>query len=80
MDELCQVLGHSSLKTGLNERKITAQVFIQHHRAVQSHTAIPRLTIAPLRPHTTHMDCHWAWKKQPAKAYHSILAGSDCEI
>ena len=44
-------MGHSGLKTGLNERGFTAEVFIQHHGAVQSHTAIPRLTKAPLGPH-----------------------------
>ena len=33
-----------------NERKLTAQVFIQHHGAVQPHTTIPMLTRAPLRP------------------------------
>ena len=70
-------MGQSGLKTGLNERK-TAQVFIQHHGAIQPHTAIPRLTRAPLRPHTAHMDCHWAWEKQPAKADHSSLADFDC--
>jgi len=29
------VLGHSGLWTGWNEGKCTADVFIQHHRAVQ---------------------------------------------
>ena len=71
-------MGHSGLKTGLKERKFTAQVFIQHHGAVQPHTAIPRLTIAPLRYHTTHTDHHWAWERQPTKADHSSLA--DYEI
>ena len=63
-------MGSSDLKTGLNGRKFAAQVFIQHHRAVQLHTAIPRLTGALLRPHTARMDCHWAWEKQPVKADH----------
>ena len=67
-------MGHSGLKTGVNERKFTAQVFSQHHRVVQPHTTI---TIAPLRPHTTHTDCHWAWEKHPAKVDHSNLADSD---
>ena len=38
---------NSGLKSGLNERKFTARVFIQHHGAVQPHAAISRLTIAP---------------------------------
>ena len=45
-------MDHPGLKTGLNERRFTAKVFIQHHRTVQPHTAIPRLTRAPFRPHT----------------------------
>ena len=57
-----------------HERKFILLVFIQYHGAVQPHTAIPTL---PLRPHTAHTDCHWAWEKQPAKANHSSL---DCEI
>ena len=73
-------MGHSDLTTGLSERKFTAQVFIQHHRAVQLHTAIPRLIRAPLRPHTTSTDCHMTWENQPAKADHSSLADFDCEI
>ena len=60
MDELGQVMGHSG----------------QHYGAVQPHTAIPRLTIAPLRPHTTRMDHHWAWEKHPANADHSSPADS----
>ena len=43
---------------------------------VQPCTAIPRLIRAPLRP---HMDCHWAWEKQPAKGDYSSLADLDCE-
>ena len=59
-DELGRVMGHQGIKTGLNETKITAQVFIQHHGALQPHTTISRMTRAPLRSHTTHTDCHWA--------------------
>ena len=73
-------MGYSGLKIGLNEKTFTAQVFIQHHGAVQPHTAIPRLTTAPLRPHATHTDRHWAWEKQPAKTDHSSLADFDYEI
>ena len=73
-------MSHSGLKTGQNKRKFTADVFIQHHGAVQPHIAIPRLTRAQLSPHTTHMDRHWAWEKQPAKPDHSSLADFDCEI
>ena len=47
--------------------------------AVQPHTAIPRLTRTPLRPHTACTDHHWAWEKQLAKADLS-LADFDCEI
>ena len=79
-DELGQVMGHPCLKTGLNKRKLTAQVFIQYHRAVQPHTAIPRLTTASLRPHTAHEDHHWVSQKQPTKTDHSSLADFDCEI
>ena len=61
-------------------RKFTGQAFTQHHGAVQPHTAIPRLTRAPLRLHTTRPDHHWAWEKQPAKADHSSLTDFDCEI
>ena len=64
----------------LKWKEFTAQVFGQHHGAAQPHIAIPRLTIAPLRPHTTNMDHHWAWEKQTAKADHSSLVDSDCEI
>ena len=73
-------MGYSGLKTGLNERKFTAQAFIQYHGAVQPHTTIPRLIRVPLKPHTTHTDFHWAWEKQPAKADHSSLADFDCEF
>ena len=58
---------------GYNERKFTAEILIQHHRAVQPHTVIPRLTRTPLRLHTAHMDRHWAWEKQPVKPDHSSL-------
>ena len=48
-------MGHSGLKTGLNERKFTEEVYIQHHGAVQPHTAIPTLTRALLHPpHLTY--------------------------
>ena len=57
-------MGHSGLKTGLNERKFMAKVFVEHHGAVQPHTAIPRLTRVPIRPHTTCTDHHRAWEKQ----------------
>ena len=67
-------MGHS------DERKFTAQVFFQYHEAMQPHTAIPRLTRAPLRPCTTRTDHHWAWEKQPAKADHSSLADFNCKI
>ena len=70
-------MGHSGLKT---ERKFTVQVYIQHHGAVQPHTAIPRLTRAPLRSHTARTDRHWACKKQPAKAEHSSLADFDTKV
>ena len=73
-------MGHSGLKTGLNERKFSAQVFMQHHGAVYPHTAIPRLTRTPLRPHTARTDCHWALEMLPAKPDHSSLADFDCEI
>ena len=53
---------------------------MQHHRAVQPHTVIPRLTRAPLRPHTTRTNRHWAWEKQPAKPDHSSQADFDCGI
>ena len=62
------------------KREFTAEVFIQHHKAVQPHTAIPRLTRAPLRPHTARTDRHWAWEKQSAKPDYSSLADFDCEI
>ena len=52
-DELGQVMDDSGIKTGLNERKFTAHVFIQLHGAVQPHATIPRLTRAPLR-HRLH--------------------------
>ena len=61
-------------------KEFTVQVFIQHHRAVQPHTAILRLTTAPLRPHTARTDHHCACEKQPAKADHSSLADFDYEI
>ena len=67
-DELSQVMGHLGLKIGLNEKRFTAQVFSQYHGAVQPHTAIPRLTIAPLRLHTTCADRHWAWGKAASKS------------
>ena len=73
-------MDHPGLKTGLNEKKFTAEVFIQHHGAVQSLTAIPRLTRAPLRLHTARTDLHWAWKKQPAKADYLSPADFGCEI
>ena len=73
MDELCQAMGNSGIKTGKDESTFTTQVFIQYHRAVQPHMAIPRLAIAPLGPQTTGTDCHSACEKQPAKAYHSSL-------
>ena len=79
-DELGQVMGHPGLTTGYNESTYTAQVFIQHHGSVQPHTAIPRLARASLGPQTAIMDCHCAWKKQPAKADHSSLADIDYEI
>ena len=72
-------MGHLGFKTDYNGTKFTAEVFIQHHRAVQLHTAISRLTRAPLRPRTVHSDFHWACEKQPAKPDHSNLAGCDCE-
>ena len=62
------------------KRKFTAQAFSQYHRAVQLHTAIHRLTIIPLMPHTARTDHYKTWEKQPAKADHSCLADSDCEI
>ena len=49
-------MGNSGIKTGYNERKFTAQVFIQHYGAVQPHTATPWLTRVPLRPHTARTD------------------------
>ena len=61
-------MSHSGLKTVLNERKFTAQVFIQHHRTVQPHTAILRLARALLKSHTTCMDQYWTWEKQPPKS------------
>ena len=73
-------MGHSGLKTSYNKRKFTAEVFIQHHGAAQSYTAIPSLARAPLSPHTARMNRHWAWEKQPAKPDHSSLADFDCEI
>ena len=73
-------MGCSGLKTGLNERKFTAQAFIQHYGAVHLHTTTLRQTRAPLVPHTARTDCHWAWEKQPAKLDHSSLADFDCEI
>ena len=39
MNYVGQVMGQSGLKTGLNEKTFTAQVFIQNHRAVHPHTA-----------------------------------------
>ena len=71
-------MGHS----GLNwlKKEIHSRSIYQHHGAVQPHTAIPRLTIVPLRSHTACTDRHWAWEKQPAKLDHSSLAGFDCEI
>ena len=42
--------------------------------------AIPRVTTAPLRPHTARTDRHWAWEKQPAKPDHSSLADFDCIV
>ena len=73
-------MDHPGLKTDLNENKFIAEVFIQHHGSVQSHTAIPRLTRAPLRPHAARTNRHWAWEKQPAKADHSSPADFDCKI
>ena len=70
-------MGHSGLKTGLNERIFTAQSLFntkELYSQIQPNTATPRLTRAPLMPHTTHKDCQWAWKKQPEKANHSSLA------
>ena len=40
-------MGHSGFKTGSNERAFTAQVFIQHYGAVQSHTAMARTPLGP---------------------------------
>ena len=68
-------MGHLGIKTGLNNRTITVQVFSQNHGAEQLQPS-PRLTIAPLRPHTTCTDHHSAWEKQPTKANHSSLADS----
>ena len=79
-DELGQVMDHSGITTGLNERKLSVQVFSQHHGAIQPQTVIPWLTITPLRLHTTCTDHHQAWEKQPAKADYSSVADSDCEI
>ena len=56
-----------NLKTDLNERTFSAQVFIQHHG---THTTISRLVRAPLGPQTTCMDHHRAKEKQPVKADH----------
>ena len=70
-------MGHSNIKTGENERKFIAQVLIQHHRAVQPHTAISRLARA-VQPQIPRTDHYCAWKKKPTKAEHSSLA--DFEI
>ena len=43
------------------------------YRAVQPHTAIPRLVKAPLRPQTARTDRHCTWQKQPTQDF-------DCEI
>jgi len=61
MDELGQVTSHSGLKT---ERNFKALVIIQHHRAVQPHTAISWLARALSRPQTARTPCHSACKKQ----------------
>ena len=45
----------------------TAHVFIQLHKAVQPHTAIPRLARAPLGPWTARTYRCYAWEKQPGK-------------
>ena len=45
-----------------------------------AHAVIPRLTRAPLGPHTARTNRHWAWEKQPAKPDHSTLADFDCGI
>ena len=60
--------------------KFTAQVFIQHHRDLQPHTAIPRLARASLGLQSAHTNCHCAGEKQPAKAGHLSQADFDNEI
>ena len=72
-------MGHSGLRTGYNERTFTAQVIVQHHGAVQPHTAISRLARAPSRPQITHTARHCALKKQPAKADHFTLVNCGSE-
>jgi len=57
MDELGQVTSHSGLKT---EKNFKAQVIIQHHGAVQPHTAISWLARALSRPQTARMAHHSA--------------------
>jgi len=49
-----------------------AETFIQHHRAVQPPTAIPRLAKPPNR--------HCGSEKQPAKADHLSVACFEHEI
>ena len=49
------------------------QIIVQHHRAVQPHTAISWLVRAPSRPQATHTARHCALKKQPTKADHLWL-------
>ena len=50
-------MGHSGRQ---NEKKFTADVFIQHHRAVQPLTGILSLVKRPFGPQTACTDYHCA--------------------
>jgi len=73
-------MGLTSLLTGYNEEKFTADTFIQNHRAVQPLTIIPRLAKAPFGHQTTRTDRHWASEKQPVKADYSSVACFEYEL
>jgi len=60
--------------------KFTADTFIQHRRALQPLTAIPRLAKSPFGHQTTHTDRHCGSEKQPAKADHFSVAYFEHEI
>ena len=59
--------------------KCIADIFIQHHRAVQLLAAIHRLAKLPFGPQVAWTDHHCATKKQPAKADHLSVACFECE-